>query len=46
MNIVLLDLMKKIELLNNDDLDRIKTWVEYVASKRENTPNMASENTL
>lgn len=34
MNPLLIELLKNIESLSNDDLERVKTWIEFNLSKR------------
>lgn len=36
MNALLFEILKNIETLSNDDLDKIKIWIEYNMSKRNN----------
>ncbi len=34
MNPLLIELLKNIESLSDDDLERVKTWIEFNLSKR------------
>lgn len=35
MNNTLIEILKNIELLNNEELEKVRTWVEFNLSKRK-----------